>query len=155
MSKKLKWPSFSSRNLEEFEDEETERLVIEKFVPVFAVAKEGTEQQSTDEHIVYGIVYEPDTEDAQGDAATAEEIKKAAYQFMEKVQVFKVNHDGENVDVKVLESYLAPVTFSIGKRKVKKGTWVLVTRVLDEKIWKAIKDGKLTGYSMAGYAKVG
>lgn len=107
-----------------------------------------------DEHIVYGIVYEPDTTDSQGDAATAEEIKKAAYQFMEKVQVFKVNHEGGEVDVKVLESYLAPTSFSIGKKKVKKGTWILVTRVLDEKVWKDIKAGKLTGYSMAGYAKV-
>ena len=43
----------------------------------------------------------------------------------------------------------------LGKKKVKKGSWVLVTRILDEEVWKAVKDGTLTGYSMAGYATIG
>jgi len=111
-------------------------------------------EKGGDEHIVYGIVYEPDTEDAQGDKANAEEIKKAAYDFMENVQNFKVMHKGKNVKVKILENYIAPVDFTIEKRTVKKGSWVLVTRILDKKLWKEIKAGKLTGYSMAGYAKV-
>lgn len=108
-----------------------------------------------EEHIVYGIVYEPDTKDSQGDMASEDEIRKAAYQFMEEVQVFKVNHKGKQVKTKVLENYIAPVSFSIGKKKVKKGSWVLVTRVLDKKLWEEIKGGNITGYSMAGYAKVG
>jgi len=107
-----------------------------------------------DEQIVYGIVYEPDTEDAQGDQASAEEIKKAAYDFMENVQTFKVMHKGKKVKVKILENYIAPVDFTINKREVRKGSWVLVTRVLDKKLWQDIKAGNLTGYSMAGYAKV-
>ena len=107
-----------------------------------------------DEQIVYGIVYEPDTVDAQGDEANAEEIKKAAYLFMENVQQFKVMHKGKKVNIKILENYIAPIDFKIEKRKVKKGSWVLVTRVLDKAVWKDIKAGKLTGYSMAGYARV-
>jgi len=107
-----------------------------------------------DEQIVYGIVYEPDTVDAQGDQANAEEIQKAAYNFMENVQAFKVMHKGKKVKIKILENYIAPVDFKIGKREVKKGSWVLVTRVLDKAVWKDIKAGKLTGYSMAGYARV-
>jgi len=106
-----------------------------------------------EERIVYGIVYEPDEEDTQGDTANAEEIRKAAYQFMEEVQTFKVMHKGSNVRVRVLENYIAPVDFTIEKKPVKEGSWVLVTRILDPKIWKAIKKGKLTGYSMAGYAR--
>jgi hypothetical protein len=111
-------------------------------------------EKAGDEHIVYGIVYQPDTVDAQGDKANAEEIKKAAYDFMENVQTFKVMHKGKKVKVKILENYIAPVDFTIEKRNVKKGSWVLVTRILDKKLWKEIKAGKLTGYSMAGYAKV-
>ncbi len=115
-----------------------------EFVPV----------EKVDEQIVYGIVYEPDTVDAQGDEANAEVIKKAAYGFMENAQNFKVMHKGKNVKVQILENYLAPVDFKINKRQVKKGTWILVTRILDKKLWKQIKEGNLTGYSMAGYAKV-
>lgn len=117
---------------------------IEDIIPV----KKG------DEQIVYGIVYSPDTVDAQGDKANAAEIKKAAYHFMENVQTFKVMHKGKSVKVKILENYIAPVDFTIEKRDVKKGSWVLVTRILDKKLWKSIKAGKITGYSMAGYAKV-
>jgi len=117
---------------------------IEEIIPV----KKG------DEQIVYGIVYSPDTVDAQGDQANAAEIKKAAYHFMENVQTFKVMHKGRNVKVKILENYIAPVDFTIEKREVKKGSWVLVTRIIDKKLWKSIKAGKITGYSMAGYAKV-
>jgi len=120
---------------------------IEKAIEIVPVVK-------GDEHIVYGIVYEPDEVDAQGDQASADEIKKAAYNFMENVQTFKVMHKGKRVKVKILENYIAPVDFTINKREVKKGSWVLVTRILDKKVWKAIKAGKLTGYSMAGYARV-
>jgi len=116
------------------------------FIPLLKATKK-------EERIVYGIVYEPDEEDSQGDEANAEEIRKAAYQFMEKVQTFKVMHKGKNVKVRILENYLAPVDFVIEGKSVKKGSWVLVTRILDNKIWKAIKKGKLTGYSMAGYAR--
>jgi len=124
---------------------------FERIVPIIPVLKEADK----DEHIVYGIVYEPDEEDSQGDEADAEEIRKAAYQFMEEVQTFKVMHKGSNVKVRILENYLAPVDFKIEGQSVKKGSWVLVTRILDKKIWKAIKKGKLTGYSMAGYARTG
>lgn len=107
-----------------------------------------------DEQIVYGIVYEPDTEDAQGDQANEKEIRKALYTFMESSQAFKIMHKGKNVKVKTLEAFLAPIDFTVGKRKVKKGSWVHVTRILDKKVWEDIKAGKLTGYSMAGYAEV-
>lgn len=122
--------------------------IIEKDIVAMHPIEKG------DEHIVYGIVYEPDTIDAQGDKANADEIKKAAYGFMESVQTFKVMHKGNKVKVKILENYIAPVDFTIEKKEVKKGSWVLVTRILDKKLWKEIKAGKLTGYSMAGYAKV-
>jgi len=121
---------------------------FERNVPIVPLLKGKVE-----ERIVYGIVYEPDTEDSQGDEANAEEIRKAAYQFMEECQTFKVMHKGKNVKVRILENYIAPVDFTIEGKSVKKGSWVLVTRILDNKIWKAIKKGKLTGYSMAGYAR--
>ncbi len=139
----LKWPSLNNYNTEteDFED----GVEFEKTIPIFI--------EKADEHIVAGIVYEPDTVDAQGDEASEEEIRKAAYRFMENGCEFKVNHKGKNVDVAILESYIAPQDLMIAKQKVKKGSWVLVTRVNDDDIWKDIKDGKLTGYSMAGTAQ--
>lgn len=116
-------------------------------------------EKKKDEQIVSGVVYEPDVEDAQEDEATVEEIKKAAYEFMERVQRFKAFHEGKEIEVKVLESYLAPVDFQVkcpdGRiERIKKGSWILTTRVLDKKTWQGVKVGDITGYSMAGHAIV-
>lgn len=133
------WPSISGQA--------DDNNSFSKHVPIFI-------EKSKDEQIVYGIVYEPDTVDAQGDQASAEEIEKAANDFMENVRTFKVMHKGRPAKVKVLQSFVAPVDYTIAKRKIKKGSWVLVTRILDKKLWEDIKAGKFTGYSMAGSAKV-
>lgn len=123
---------------------------ISMAVPIFA----AVEKAGKDERIVYGIVYEPDVKDSQGDQANAEEIKKAAYDFMENVQALKVNHKGRVGKMKILESYIAPEDLTIAKRSIKKGSWVIAARVLDKKVWEDVKAGKLTGFSMAGYARI-
>jgi len=134
------WPSISAR------DDDSESRDFSKHVPIFV--------SKADEQIVCGVVYEPDTVDAQGDQANAEEIRKAAYDFMENAKHFKVNHRGRSTNVEILESYIAPQALTIGKRKIKKGSWLITLRVNNAKIWKAIKDGKLTGFSMAGHARI-
>jgi len=138
------WPSISKRDVSESDDEETSEF--RKHVPIFV--------EKADEHIVCGVVYEPDTLDAQGDRASADEIRKAAFDFMENARTFKVNHKGKKADVVILESYVAPDDFSIGKREIKKGSWLITARVNDSEVWKAIKSGELTGFSMAGYVRV-
>jgi len=106
-----------------------------------------------EEQIVYGIVYEPDTEDSQGDEASAAEIEKAAHAFLANSRVMKVMHKGKPAKIEVVESYIAPEDFELGEQEIKKGSWVVAAHVSDKKIWKAIKDGTLTGFSMAGVAR--
>jgi len=143
---KSKWPSLTKRdNSDEAGGDEEEDF--EKSVPIFF-------DKAKDEHIVYGIVYAPDEVDSQGDQASAEEIKKAAYDFMEHCQTFKVMHKGKPADIKVLESYIAPQKLTVSGRTIKKGSWVISARINNKKVWKDVKTGKLTGFSMAGYAKV-
>jgi len=137
------WPSLSiSEEGKPFEKS------IQRTIPILI------DKAKTDERICMGIVYSPDEVDAQGDSASAEEIKKAAFDFMENCRVFKIMHKGKPAKIKILESYVAPADFTINKRKIKKGTWLLTTRINDSKVWAKVKDGTLTGFSMAGYAKV-
>ena len=109
---------------------------------------------SDDEHIVGGVVYEPMKVDTQKDFATAKDIKEACYYYMEHAQQFKIQHKGEFLTkkIKILENYIAPVDFEVNNEKVRKGSWILIIRVLDNKIWKDIKEEKITGFSMAGIA---
>jgi len=119
-----------------------------------------------DQQIVSGIVYSPNDIDAQGEYTSADEIEKAMYSFMEKAQNFGVNHEDNTIEFgfgnkpicKVLESYIVPATYTLtcsdGRREeIKKGSWWLTVRVIDKAVWKMIKEGKITGYSMGGKAR--
>jgi len=110
-----------------------------------------TKAEENPEHFVMSVVYEPDEKDTQEDWATADEIRKAAWSFMESDQIYKINHDEEG-DIHVLESYIAPVDFETEGQKIKAGTWLLGSRVMNEETWEQIEKGELTGYSMAGEA---
>ena len=105
-----------------------------------------------EKRLLYGVVYEPDSEDTYGDFMTKDEIEKTAHEFLEHYRNIDTEHNllaGAGV---VVESYVAPVSLSIGDNVVKAGSWVLVTRA-SEDIWEAWKDGDITGYSMFGISR--
>ena len=114
----------------------------------FSVRKVDEEQR-----VVGGVVYEPDLEDAQGDMATAEEIEKAAYYFMETSQQIKVMHQGRAINAKVIECFISPADFEIEGQTVRKGSWWMSVRVNDDEAWEAVKSGEITGFSMGGVAQ--
>lgn len=100
--------------------------------------------------IVYGVVYEPDLVDGQGDWSSADEIEKACHDFMEEHGLLSVEH-GEVSDVMtVVENWIAQEDSVIGTQDVKKGSWCMGIKVKDDDIWKSVKDGELTGFSMEG-----
>lgn len=107
---------------------------------------------SEEERTVFGIVLEPETVDSQNDVYSEEEVRKTAHRFMERYQQFGLMHEEIVPSIMPLESYLAPVDFSIAGQKVKKGTWLLRVRVLDDAIWQDVKSGALTGFSIGGSA---
>jgi len=58
-----------------------------------------------------------------------------------------------NGQVKILESFLAPVDFSVGDVRVRKGTWLLAVRVISAELWEQVKEGTLGGFSIGGSAR--
>lgn len=124
-------------------DDEEERVV--KLLPV---------EKAEDKQIVLGIVSEPDTVDAQGDTISAEEIENAAHEWLAKYQDRGYMHQKiVNGKIEIFESYVVPVTFSVGGQQVKKGTWLLMYHITDGDLWQQIKSGKLTGFSLGGFAR--
>jgi len=132
--------------LKETDYDETIQKRLPDTVPIFKVKE--------DEQIVGGIVYEPKEEDSQGDFSTEEEIRQACYYYMEHARRFKLQHEGIAISSKIniLENYIAPQDLEIAKEKIKKGSWILIIRIRDAALWKKVKDGELTGFSMAGVA---
>lgn len=108
---------------------------------------------------VLGVVLEPDTIDATrtdetiGDVYNEEEVRKAAHYFLAnyKGKGNDFMHDGKDREnLKIVESYIAPVEMELNGQKVKKGSWLMATLVLDDVIWEKIKKGEITGYSIGG-----
>jgi len=111
-----------------------------------------------EEHrLVYGIALEPEIFDAQEHIISEEEIMKAAHGFMigyrDQLTTTGEMHKKEAPGVKIVESYLSPVDFEFNGQEVKKGSWVVVSKIKDDKIWKKIKDGEYKGYSIGGKGK--
>lgn len=106
---------------------------------------------SLERGLVFGVVYEPDVVDAHDDFASAEEIEKAAHDFLPSA-VMNIHHKADLSDVQVVESFLAPVDYSINDEVIRKGSWILVTRILNEELKEAIASGEITGYSLEGTA---
>ncbi len=47
---------------------------------------------------------------------------------------------------------IAGVIVDVDGTRIKKGTWLLAVRVVDDGLWSQIKTGALTGYSIGGTA---
>lgn len=121
--------------------------------PTFETTVKLLTKSDDPQQLVYGVVYEPDVEDAHGDFMDAETIEKAAHGFMEEYQNIDKQHDFKTSAGKVVESYVAPSDMTVGDTAISKGTWVLVTKATDE-LWESIQKGEFTGYSLAGTAEV-
>lgn len=102
-------------------------------------------------HYVFGIVYEPMTEDTQGNYMTEEEIAKAAYWFAENQGSVDLQHSFEALEgATVVESYIAKCDEEIEGQAIKKGTWLMTVKITDPEIFDDIKKGDITGFSMGG-----
>lgn len=110
----------------------------------------------SDKRLVGGIVYSPCEKDSQDDWAMAEEIEKAAHNYMIKCRKTGYNHKEDITEkTSIVESYIAPQDLLMGRERVKKGSWVMVLKIHDDSIWSDVKSGKLTGFSMRGKARNG
>lgn len=129
------------------EEEDFHHYDEDQDIKIFKVCKSDLEKK-----LVYGVILEPDTVDAQNDIVSPEEIENAAHDYLVKSRIIGRQHKAKaNVDL--VESYISPVDFKINEDVVKKGSWVGVVKVLDDKLWQDVKDKKVTGFSIGGLAE--
>lgn len=102
----------------------------------------------TDEHeqTATGLIYAPLSIDSQGDFMTAPDIKSASQRFMKsgRTRAVDVNHSGHSVDAFIAESMISK------GGDFPEGSWVVTAKIEDTAVWEAVRDGKLTGFSMLG-----
>ena len=102
-------------------------------------------------HYITGVVYEPLTEDTDGEFMTAEEIRKAAYWYAKNGDKVDVQHNFEpNENCTVVENWVAKCDFELNGQSVKEGTWLMTVEVIDDELWSKVEKGEITGFSMGG-----
>ena len=137
---------FRSGIMDEEDKESTSKSI---YVPIAKVNEELRE--------VTGVVLQPEVTDAQGDIMDADVIAKAAGSFLanfNKNTKLGYMHNQFNKRFELRQSFIAPDNMVIANKTVKKGAWLMVVKVLDDKVWESVKKGKITGFSIGGKAKV-
>lgn len=121
------------------------RKVASKTGPEVLQANYEIKNISLDKRLVTGQVYAPDCLDAHGHYMTAEDLEKVAHNFLADglLTSIDVQHNNITVPAVIVESYIAKK----GDPEFEEGAWVATTRIDDPVIWKAVKDGRINGYS--------
>jgi hypothetical protein len=104
--------------------------------------------------VAYGIVYAPDEIDAQGDSASAEEIRKAAYEFIRwnSADAVDMHHDGRlRNDAFICESWIVKTGDPFFSET---GAWAVGVRLESEELRNAVKSGEIGALSMYGEASI-
>jgi hypothetical protein len=97
-------------------------------------------------------------EDAHGDNVTIDEIRKACHAYNRSPQKVNLFHKAMTDSVEFVESYILPTNIDIVDadgvlRHIPKGAWLVVTETTSDEIWKAQKDGTITGVSIGALGK--
>ena len=113
--------------------------------------------KANEQRYTLGVAYPANSVDAHGDYMTAEELERAAWEFLEKCQrgeasIGLFHNPREQYRGKVVESYIwRGPDWEVNGQKVSNGDWLLGV-IWDRDAWELIKAGKVRGYSMQGYA---
>ena len=103
----------------------------------------------------YGVVYAPDQEDAHGDTADADTIRKAQAEFMREGRLKNIDteHSFTSEMAYVAESWLVRKGDPLFPDEPE-GSWAVGIQIHDPDLWKQLKSGELTGISLAGIARM-
>lgn len=124
-----------------------DRMSISQYGDEIDVSATATMIVKSDaECLVTGVVLEPEVTDSHGDIYSEEEIYKAMESFNVHCRRNKLQHQVDSGAV-VVESWTAKNDETIGGQEVKKGTWLMTTRLPPEE-FALVQKGVFTGYSV-------
>lgn len=112
-------------------------------------------KSSTPDRIAIAVAYpnyQPGEYDTQGDRMSEREIELMAHRFMKDSQQYDLHHtilDVAPEDATIVESYIAPVDFTINDKFIRKGSWLVATQ-FSESLWARVIKGEFNAYSIRG-----
>jgi len=108
--------------------------------------------------IVYGRALVPDRVDSQKDIVTKEDIEETAHNFLINLQKAYVELLNGKQTTKASEiGFMHKVFKGVGGFGYivesyidDDGSWVLATKITDDRVWDMVEKGEITGYSVGG-----
>lgn len=100
--------------------------------------------------LVYSVIAEPDTVDADGDVMSAEAIEEMAHNYMLDSRKFDNRHDWRAVDAVIVESWIQRKATNLLGEKIKANSWVIGVKVFADHIWQKILSGEYQAFSIGG-----
>jgi hypothetical protein len=92
--------------------------------------------------------------DRQGDIITEADLMKAAHEFMLSARAAKAMHEGPQIGDVVESMVITKERASVlGINDVTKTGWLIAMKVNDDAVWKRVKSGELTAFSIGGRGK--
>lgn len=123
---------------------------VELYMPILKIDEER--------RLMTGVVLEPDEVDAQNDTIYPHIIEEAAFDFLSNfgrtggTRMGLMHKRFGDVGIELVESWIAREDLIINNEKVKKGSWLMTVRAVDEALWSRVKRKELTGFSIGGVA---
>jgi len=108
---------------------------------------------------MFGIVMKPDVPDIEGDVTSVEEIIQANDLFMREFGTVGFMHKKDVTEkVSIIQNVIAPIDFDFpiddgGSKSIGKGTWYQELYTADAELVKRIRERKLNGLSIGGFAR--
>jgi tetratricopeptide (TPR) repeat protein len=142
-----------------------DKPAIERDFMYFSKEKPKYYFEDDEQRIVVGPVMVPEMRIPRNEAGeiyyvyfTKETIAKAAELFLKHDKASKQNTDHKDnftKDIYLMESWLIEDEYDKAYRKygfkdLPIGTWMTKMRVMDDKVWAEVKDGKYNGFSVQG-----
>jgi hypothetical protein len=110
-------------------------------------------QKNEARQLVTGVALPCNRIDLQADYVEPDQLLDTMIEFMERSQVMNLMHEESAPQVKIVESYLAPVDFELAGFEVKEGYWLITVHVIDKELWQRVLDGEFKGFSIEGVAR--
>ena len=97
----------------------------------------------------------PEQTDAHGDIYSIEEVEKACRNFNENCMQTNLQHIYQMSEdtTEVIESWVTKSDQVIDDVTIPKGTWMMTMKIKSPALWKAVKDGEFTGFSIGAHCK--
>lgn len=106
--------------------------------------------------LVTAVILRPNVTDLHGDIYDAAEVEKACFNFNTRCRNTNIQHE-KMADFDMVQSYVSPVDCDLGSGQILKGDWLgtmYIDPIKHEDVWKDVKEGKFSGFSIGCKASV-